>query len=225
MRRLSTVTVILPAHGRGDGSALVFRDLSVAAYALRARNVRLNVLVLADPGGDAAELASKAAVDYDLELQCRPAPADVGKAYLAGLRAVVEQDSADVVVTMDASGRHDPMQIPHLTDQLMAAGADVVIGSRWAKGSGTPGLSLPRWLRGRAASLAFRVLSQLDHGRDHQLPGGPPGGRQGVRPQPGRRREPTRRLHGADVLRRLLRGSWLSRGGGADHLPVRARRP
>jgi hypothetical protein len=35
--------------------------------------------VLADPGGDAAELASKAAADYDLELQCRAAPPDVGE--------------------------------------------------------------------------------------------------------------------------------------------------
>jgi SAM-dependent methyltransferase len=149
---------MLPALGRADGIDLVLRDLSVAAYALRTRDVRLNVLVLAD-AGTAADRAAQAAVDYDLEARCRPAPADAGAAYLAGLRAVVEEDSADVVVTLDASGRHDPMQIPHLTDHLLATGADVVIGSRWARGSGTPGLTLARWLRGRAASLAFRSLS------------------------------------------------------------------
>lgn len=159
MRKLSTVTVILPAHGGGNGIALVLRDLSVAAYALWARDVRLNVLLLSDPSSDAGEVVSKAAADYDLELQLCAAPADIGGAYLAGFRVVAEQDAADVVVTLDASGRHDPMQIPHLTDQLVAIGADVVIGSRWAKGSGTPGLSFPRWLRGRAASLAFRLLT------------------------------------------------------------------
>jgi SAM-dependent methyltransferase len=158
MRSCSTVAVVLPVHGGGDGIALVLRDLSVAAYALRARQMRLSVL-LVDPGGYADEVAAKAAADYGLELRHRPGPAEVGGAYLAGLRALAEEGAADVVVTLDASGRHDPMQIPHLTDQLVATDADVVIGSRWARGSGTPGLTVPRWLRGRSASLAFRALS------------------------------------------------------------------
>jgi SAM-dependent methyltransferase len=34
-----------------------------------------------------------------------------------------------------------------------------VIGSRWVRGSGTPGLSVGRWVLGRLANLAFRVLT------------------------------------------------------------------
>jgi SAM-dependent methyltransferase len=159
MRRVSTVTVILPTHGGDQGIPLVLRDLAVAAFALDARGVRLDVLLLEDPAGDAGESASKAAAEYGLDLTRASAPPDVAGAYLAGFRKVVEQNEADLVVTLDASGRHDPMQIPHLIDELARTGADVVIGSRWAKGSGTPGLSFRRWLRGRLASMAFRVLT------------------------------------------------------------------
>ena len=166
MTRVSTVTVILPAHGADQGILLVLRDLAVAAFALDARGVRLDVLVMDDPTSDTAELASKAAAEYGLDITRGPASSDIADAYLAGFRRVVAQNEADLVVTLDASGRHDPMQIPHLVDQLMATGADVVIGSRWVKGSGTPGLSVRRWLRGRLASLAFRVLTGTGSVRD-----------------------------------------------------------
>jgi SAM-dependent methyltransferase len=63
------------------------------------------------------------------------------------------------VITLDANGRHDATQIPHLIDQLMADNLDVIIGSRWTRGSGTPGLSLSRWVLGRLANLAFRRLT------------------------------------------------------------------
>jgi hypothetical protein len=39
---------------------------------------------------------------------------------------------------------------------LLAEDLDVIVGSRWARGSGTPGLTLRRWALGRAANLAFR---------------------------------------------------------------------
>ena len=67
----------------------------------------------------------------------------------------------DLVVTLDATGQHDATQIPHLIDQLLADDLDVIIGSRWAKGSGTPGLTLRRWTLGRAANLAFRWVTGI----------------------------------------------------------------
>ena len=65
----------------------------------------------------------------------------------------------DLVVTLDANGRHDPTQIPRLIDLLIQRRSDVVIGSRWTSGSGTPGLSVSRWVLGKLANLAFRRLT------------------------------------------------------------------
>ena len=53
---------------------------------------------------------------------------------------------ADVAVTLDADGQHDPDHIPALIDPILKGEADVVIGSRFVKGGSTPGMSkYRRW--------------------------------------------------------------------------------
>src|SRR5829696_1899882 len=147
MDRPDLATVLLPAHGAGDGLLTVVRDLAVAAYALRARGLCLDVLLLDDGRPRTAALAAKAAADFGLPLATVAGPPSAGAAYLQGFRQVLERSRADLVVTLDATGQHDATQIPQLIDQLLAEDLDVVIGSRWARASGTPGLTLPagRW--------------------------------------------------------------------------------
>jgi SAM-dependent methyltransferase len=159
MKRPRSATVVLPAFQVADAIAAVVRDLAVAAYALRSRGLRLDVLLLHDDGETAA-IAEQTAAELDLPLVALPGPASgPGEAYLFGFRRVVREGVADLVVTMDANGRHDASQIPRLIDQLVAEDLDVIIGSRWTAGSGTPGLSLGRWALGRLANLAFRMLT------------------------------------------------------------------
>jgi SAM-dependent methyltransferase len=154
-----TVTVVLATHGGGEEISAVVRDLAIAAFALSARGDRLSVLLLDPPGSAAGDAGVKAAADYGLDIDLCRAPAEVGAAYLAGFEEVLARGQADIVVTLDSSGRHDPVQIAHLVEQLDDTAADVVVGSRWARGSGTPGLGFGRWLRGRSASLAFRAIT------------------------------------------------------------------
>jgi 2-polyprenyl-3-methyl-5-hydroxy-6-metoxy-1,4-benzoquinol methylase len=159
MERPRSATVVLPVYRVADAVATVIRDLAVAAYALRPRGLSLDVLVL-QGDDDAAAAAVKTAAELDLPLTTVPGPASgPGAAYLVGFQHVVGEGHADLVITLDANGRHDATQLPHLIDQLMADNLDVVIGSRWTRGSGTPGLSLSRWVLGRLANLAFRRLT------------------------------------------------------------------
>jgi len=69
----------------------------------------------------------------------------------------MEAGTADVVATMDASGQHDASELPRLVDLLDEF--DVVIGSRWARDSRTPGLTVRRWLLGRLANTVFRLVT------------------------------------------------------------------
>ena len=163
MDRPDLATVLLPAHGAGDGLLTVVRDLAVAAYALRTRGLTLDVLLLDDGRPRTAALAAKAAADFGLPLATVAGPPSAGAAYLQGFREVLERGRADLVVTLDATGQHDATQIPQLIDQLLAEDLDVVIGSRWARASGTPGLTLRRWALGRTANLAFRWVTGI-HG-------------------------------------------------------------
>jgi 2-polyprenyl-3-methyl-5-hydroxy-6-metoxy-1,4-benzoquinol methylase len=158
MKRPRAATVVLPAYGVEDAIGGVVRDLAVASYALRAREIDLDVLLL--DGGGHADTAARTAHELGLTLTVVPGPrSGPGQAYLEGFRRVVLEDRADLVVTLDANGRHDPTQIPGLIDHLVARDRDVVIGSRWTRGSGTPGLSLSRWLLGRMANLMFRLVT------------------------------------------------------------------
>lgn len=158
MKPPRTATVVLPAYGVEDAIGAVVRDLAVAAYALRVRGVDLDVLLL--DGGRHTEVASTVAAELGLTLSSVPGPpSGPGEAFLDGLRRVVDSGSADLVVTLDANGRHDPTQIPSLIDHLIQRNSHVVIGSRWTSGSGTPGLSFSRWLLGRIANLTFRLVT------------------------------------------------------------------
>jgi glycosyltransferase involved in cell wall biosynthesis len=61
---------------------------------------------------------------------------------------------ADVLVTLDGDGQHDPSFIPTLVDALRKTRADVVIGSRKTRPTDMPRY---RWLGERALDLATQV--------------------------------------------------------------------
>jgi glycosyltransferase involved in cell wall biosynthesis len=43
--------------------------------------------------------------------------------------------NADVVVTLDADGQHDPSEIPHLVKLILSGDADITVGSRFLTGN------------------------------------------------------------------------------------------
>jgi glycosyltransferase involved in cell wall biosynthesis len=61
--------------------------------------------------------------------------------------AWAKQNGADVLVTMDADGQHDPSLIPKLIEKMGEENADVVIGSRLVRPADMPKY---RWLGERA---------------------------------------------------------------------------
>jgi glycosyltransferase involved in cell wall biosynthesis len=63
-------------------------------------------------------------------------------------------NGADVLITLDADGQHDPSNIPKLANELLTNHADLVIGSREFK---PDGMSLHRWFGKRALDRATRV--------------------------------------------------------------------
>jgi dolichol-phosphate mannosyltransferase len=68
-----------------------------------------------------------------------PSPSGLGRAFRRGFDAVA--GDADAVATMDADLNHQPEELPRLVACLRSTNADIVIGSRFIKGSrvdGTP---------------------------------------------------------------------------------------
>jgi SAM-dependent methyltransferase len=164
VKRLETVSVVLPAYDAVEALPTVVRDLAVAAYALRTRGIELDVLVLNGDGDGSARAADEVASSHGLSLKVVDGPpSSSGRAFIEGFEHVLREGRADAVVTLDATGRHDASEVPRLLDALVARDLHVVIGSRWTRGSGTPGLSIARWGLGRLANIAFRVVTGI-HG-------------------------------------------------------------
>jgi dolichol-phosphate mannosyltransferase len=74
----------------------------------------------------------------------RPGRAGLGRAYRAGWAWALER-GYDAVISMDADGSHDPAELPHMVE-LLAAGNDLVMGSRYIPGGSVPGWAWHRRL-------------------------------------------------------------------------------
>lgn len=121
---------------------------------LRGVAPELHVVVVSDGSTDGtASVARRAGVPV-LEL---PFNLGIGGALRAGFRHAVEA-GYDVAVQFDADGQHDPTQIGKLLDAL-DQGADMVIGSRFAKESAHYDVGGTRRSAMRLLQIAVRMLS------------------------------------------------------------------
>jgi glycosyltransferase involved in cell wall biosynthesis len=99
---------------------------------IRSFDPTLDVVVVDDGSTDrtaalaAAEGAAVVRLPYNL---------GIGGAVQTGFKYALEH-GYDVAVRLDGDGQHDPQQIPHLLAPLERGDADVIIGSRFAEGSG-----------------------------------------------------------------------------------------
>ncbi|MBF4995192.1 polyprenol monophosphomannose synthase [Arthrobacter gandavensis] len=125
---------------------------------LRAAVPDSDVLIADDnsPDGTGAYADERAALDPAVHVLHRKGKEGLGAAYIAGFRWGLEH-GYDVLVEMDADGSHKPEQLPLLLE-ASAAGADLVIGSRWVPGGSVVNWPLHRKLLSRAGSTYSRLM-------------------------------------------------------------------
>ncbi|MCC6749641.1 MAG: polyprenol monophosphomannose synthase [Deltaproteobacteria bacterium] len=117
-----------------------------------------HLLVVDDNSPDGTgELADELArADGRVHVLHRPGKQGLGRAYLAGFRWGLER-SYEYLVEMDADFSHDPRYLPQLVARARA-GADLVLGSRYAAGGGTENWGLVRQMISRGGSLYARTV-------------------------------------------------------------------
>jgi dolichol-phosphate mannosyltransferase len=146
-----SVWVILPTYDEVE-------NLEAVVGGVRAALPEAVVLVVDDASRDGtAELADTLAVaDSQVRVLHRPGKAGLGRAYTAGFDLALSA-GAELVIEMDADLSHDPADLPRLIEA--AAGADLVLGSRYAPGGGIENWGLERHILSRAGcSYARHVL-------------------------------------------------------------------
>ncbi|MFA5134318.1 MAG: polyprenol monophosphomannose synthase [Patescibacteria group bacterium] len=123
-------TVILPTYNERENlREIVEKVLSQGIQ-------DLSILVVDDDSPDGTgNIADELAMSYPaVSVLHRPHKEGLGRAYIAGFRRTLEDPSVELIFEMDADHSHQPKYLPLLIEA--AAGADVVLGSRYMEGGG-----------------------------------------------------------------------------------------
>ena len=117
------ITVILPAYNE---------EVSIGSIVLLTRFYADSVIVIDDGSVDrTAEIARKAGA----EVIVHETNTGKGGALKTGFKAAADL-GADIIVTMDSDGQHNPADIPKLVAPIIEGDADIVNGSRYLNGLG-----------------------------------------------------------------------------------------
>ncbi len=131
-------------------------NLEPMLRALGDKGVRVLVVDDSSPDGT-GELADRLAAELDyVGVLHRERKEGLGPAYLAGFRRALEED-AELVLEMDCDFSHDPADVPRLI-AAAEAGADLVLGSRYAPGGSIGDWGLLRRIVSAGGSWYARLL-------------------------------------------------------------------
>ena len=116
------ITVVLPAYNE---------EISIGSVVLLARLYADRVIVVDDGSSDrTAEIAASTGAEVFVHSLNR----GKGMAFKTGFAAA---EGADIIVTMDSDGQHNPADIPKLVAPILEGVADIVNGSRYLNGRAT----------------------------------------------------------------------------------------
>lgn len=143
--------VVIPTYDERE-------NVGPMARAVLAQDPSLELLFVDDnsPDGTGAEIDRIAASESRVHCLHRERKEGLGRAYVAGFRRAMEL-GAERIVQMDCDFSHDPADIM----RLVTTDADLVIGSRYVPGGGTPGWPFSRRLVSRAGGLFIRTVTGM----------------------------------------------------------------
>lgn len=129
------IAVVVPTYNERDNIGPLLDALREVLRPL-ARQVHLLVVDDTSTDGTAAVVDERQRNDPAIHL-LSGRRTGLGSAYVRGLSHALLHFNPDVVIQMDADFSHSPHDIPRLLGAI-AAGADLVIGSRYYGGNRTP---------------------------------------------------------------------------------------
>lgn len=131
------VRVLLASQHGFAAAEPVLAELDDARRALEAQQIDLRVTLLGRDTADGLGFADALRSGFSLALQ----------------------EGADVIVSLDADGQHDPRQIPDLVRSHLLRGSGLTIGSRWTRGGSSPGTGTVRTLLSRTGNALVKAFT------------------------------------------------------------------
>ncbi len=144
--------ILIPTYNEAENIGLILRQIQSV-------DPGFNVLVLDDnsPDGTAQVVEAFHKEHPPVSVLVRTSNRGFAQSYLDGFKRVCAGSEYDAVITMDADFSHEPKELPELLT-LLNNGADVVIGSRYAKHQKFPHITLWRRMMSRFANGYVRTV-------------------------------------------------------------------
>ncbi len=166
---MRTIWLCLPAYNEERSLPDLLRRCIAVRTLLQAEGRDLRVVVVDDGSTDGTIAAAQAfAGSLGLDVVPHAVNRGLGAALRSCVAAGLERAAdADAIATMDADNTHDPGLLPGMWQRLDAAGADVVIASRYEPGGDEIGLSPLRRVLSRGASFLLGLTVPVAGVRDY----------------------------------------------------------
>src|SRR5437867_1384551 len=149
MRESKTIAVVLPAYNEANTVGHVLAHIP-------GRIGELDVVPIVVDDGSVDQTGSIARRHGAYVLR-HITNLGVGAATLTGFKAA-RALNADIIVTMDSDGQHDPADIGSMVGFILNDSVDVVIGSRLLNPAGMPALRF-------GANLLLNALTYVEYGK------------------------------------------------------------
>ena len=130
MTEIPKIYIVVPAYNEETVIASVIHEIRSAGYS--------NIIVIDDGSRDKTEEAAQETGVITLRHRLNRGK---GAATKTGIEAA-KHLGADIIVTMDGDGQHDPHDIKNLIDPIQNNHCDVVLGSRLINPKGMPGYKI-----------------------------------------------------------------------------------
>lgn len=128
------LAIIIPAYNESTAIASVIKSIPRALDHIST----INIIVIDDGSTD---ITGKVAQTAGATVLRHKINRGVGVATVTGF-AAAEKLGADIAVTMDADGQHDPAEISKLIEPIRLGHADIVVGTRLINPKGMPPVRL-----------------------------------------------------------------------------------
>lgn len=151
----SSVTLVAPTYQEADNIGAFLRAVRVALP-------DAHIIVCDDNSPDGTGSIAEAVGEEigNVEVVHRPGRLGLGAAYRQGFRLALDQ-GAEIILQMDVDFSHPPELLPVMIEAI-DSGADVVVGSRYIPGGGTPDWPLRRRLLSTYGNAYARFQLRLD---------------------------------------------------------------
>jgi dolichol-phosphate mannosyltransferase len=161
--QIHRIAVVLPAYNEEKDLPFLLDNLQAALQPLP---YDYKIVVVDDGSKDrTAEIAAEYARRMPVRLVRHAQNQGLGRAIQTGLREA--SHIADVVITMDADNSHDPKYIREMVGILEKRAVDLVIASRFQKGSVVKGVPLYRQMLSWGCFAAMRLAAPYANVRDY----------------------------------------------------------